>query len=110
MTTYLSKFILNYCVLTEPLRRLLKKGVLWYWNAELDAAFNRVKQVIGQQITLKFFDLNQPAVIQTDASSQGLGSCLLQNGQPVAFVSRSLTESEMNYAQIEKELLAIVFA
>jgi len=42
MTTYLSKFIQNYSVLTELLRRLLKKGVLWYWNAELDAAFNKL--------------------------------------------------------------------
>jgi len=110
MTTYLSKFIPNYSALTEPLRSLLKKDVLWHWNAEFDTAFERIKQVIGQQVTLKFFDVSQPAVIQTDASSQGIGSCLLQNGQPVVFASRSLTESEKNYAQIEKELLAVVFA
>lgn len=39
----------------------------------------------------------------------GLGACLMQNGQPVAFASRSLTPTEVQYAQIEKELLAIVF-
>jgi len=49
-------------------------------------------------------------VIQTDASSVGLGCCLMQNGFPVTYASRSLTASERNYAQIEKELLAIVFA
>ena len=41
-------------------------------------------------------------VIQTDASSGGLGSCLLQNGQPVAYALRALTNAEMRYAQIER--------
>ena len=46
--------------------------------------------------------------IQADSSSKGLGACLLQNKQPVAYASRFLTETR--YAQIEKELLSIVFA
>ncbi len=45
-----------------------------------------------------------------DASAEGLGAVLLQEGQPVAFGSRSLTECQKRYAQIEKELLAIVYA
>ena len=49
-------------------------------------------------------------VVQADASQQGLGTCLLQEGQPIAFASNSLTDSETRYANIEKELLAIVFA
>ncbi len=39
-----------------------------------------------------------------------VGAALLQEGQPVAFTSRALTSTETNYAQIEKELLAIVHA
>ena len=52
----------------------------------------------------------KPVVIQCDASDSGLGAALLQNGLPVAYSSRALTSAETNYAQIEKELLAIVFA
>ena len=49
-------------------------------------------------------------VLQCDASSKGLGCCVLQNSHPVAYASRALTTTECNYAQIEKELLAILFA
>ncbi|CAB3998096.1 Retrovirus-related Pol poly from transposon [Paramuricea clavata] len=48
-------------------------------------------------------------VLQCNASMNGLGACLLQNNQPVAYASRSLTPTEMQYAQIEKEMLVIVF-
>ena len=47
--------------------------------------------------------------IQCDASQTGLGTVLLQNGQPVAYASRSLTKTEQRYAQIAKECLAIIF-
>ena len=43
------------------------------------------------------------------ASKSGLGACLLQDGHPVAYASRSLSSAEVNYAQIEKELVAVVF-
>lgn len=59
---------------------------------------------------LKPFDPHKEIIIQTDASQNGLGSCLLQDNMPVAFASRSLSETEKNYAQIEKEFLAITFA
>ena len=48
--------------------------------------------------------------MQCDASQAGLGAALLQAGQPVAYASRALTSAETRYAQIEKELLAILFA
>jgi len=56
------------------------------------------------------FDSNKEITIQADASQHGLGCCLLQNGKPISFASRSLTKSEENLAQIKKELLSIVFA
>ena len=52
----------------------------------------------------------KPIVIQCGASDSGLGAALLQNWLPVAYSSRALTSAETIYAQIEKELLAIVFA
>ena len=49
-------------------------------------------------------------MIQCDASEKGLGAAILQDGKPVAFASRALTNTETRYAKIEKELLAIVFS
>ena len=58
---------------------------------------------------LKYFDPHQGLELQCDASEKGLGACLMQGGQPLAYASRSLTATEQQYAQIEKEMLAIVF-
>ncbi len=51
---------------------------------------------------LKYFDFNKDVMLSVDASAEGLGAVLLQEGQPVAFGSRSLTECQKRYAQIEK--------
>ena len=57
-----------------------------------------------------YYDVNKPIIIQCDASQAGLGACLAQEGKPVAFASRPLFPAKINYAQIEKELLSVVFA
>ena len=59
---------------------------------------------------LRYYNLADEVTIQCDASQSGLGAALMQNGQPVAYASRALTPPDTRYAQIEKELLAIVFA
>ena len=59
---------------------------------------------------LAYYNVSKPVIVQSDASEAGLGACLAQEGRPVAFASRFLSLAEMNYAQIEKELLSIVFA
>ena len=59
---------------------------------------------------LAFYDVNKAVTVQCHASQDGLGACLIQEGKPVAFASRSLSPAERNYAQIEKGLLSIVFA
>ena len=89
---------------------LLKDDVEFVWEESVHGeCFKRVKAVIATAPVLKFFDPSVEAVWQCDTSQHGLGACLMQNGQPVAYASRCLTETECNYVQMEKELLAIVF-
>jgi hypothetical protein len=110
MTRYLAQFIPNESSITAPLRSLLKKDSHWHWSTQHTDAIARIRDAIAQPTLLRFFDTTKEAIIQTDASQSGLGSCLLQEGKPIAFASRSLTPAEENYSQIEKELLAICFA
>ena len=56
-------------------------------------------------LVLSLFDENKEFVLQCDASESGLGACLIQEGHPIMYASRSLTETKCNYAQIEKEFL-----
>ena len=58
---------------------------------------------------LRYFDPKLQTVLQCDSSDTGVVACLMPNSQPVAYVSRSLTDTERNYAQCGKELLSIVF-
>lgn len=57
---------------------------------------------------LKYFDHSKEVTLHCDASESRLGAVILQESQPVAFTSRTLTSTERNYDQIEKELSSIV--
>ena len=110
MLNYLSQFIPDLSSISAPLRQLLKKDSEWVCRDEHSDALKMLKALISSKPVLSFFDPNRSTVIQCDASSKGLGACLLLDGHPIAFASRSLSTSECNYSQIEKELLAILFA
>ena len=109
MVNYLSQFIPNQSEITAPLQNLQKKDVMWIWSYEHTQAVERLKQILSSQPVLKFHDPTKPVKLQVDASKAGLGACVLQDGHPIAYASRSLTQAEEYYAQIEKELLAVVF-
>ena len=107
---FLAAHIPNMSTITAPVRDLLKSDVVFQWNPEQAHALQRIKDILSTAPMLSYFDPSIRSVIQADASQYGLGACLLQKGKPVAYASRSLLPAEHNYAQIEKELLAIVFA
>ena len=73
-------------------------------------AFTKLKTLLKTAPVLQFFDEKADIVVQADASSLGLGACLLQNGKPCSYASRSLNKTEQNNSQIEKEMLSILFA
>ena len=107
---YLARFMPKLSEVSEPLRKLTEKNVMFMWESQQEEAFQAIKNMITTAPVLKYYDVASETTIQCDASESGLGATLLQNGQPVAFASRSLSTAERNYAQIEKECLAIVFA
>ena len=102
MVKLLSKFIPNESEVTAPVRELLKDRAFWSWQPEHTEAMEKLKTLLALAPVLKYYDVNKPVIIQADASQSGLGACLIQEGQPVAYASRGLTSAQQNYAQLEK--------
>ena len=109
VVTYLSRFSEDLSTISAPLRTLLKNDVAFTWEANEQQAFEDIKALISSAPLLKYFNPDLPVEIQTDASSSGLGVCLMQGGQPIQYASRTLTETEKRYSQIEKQMLSVVF-
>lgn len=106
---YLSKFMPNMSEISAPLRKLTEKNVAWYWTNVEEQSFQTLKTLAINAPVLRFYDPALPLTLSVDASSKGLGAVLLQEGQPITYGSRALTPAQQNYAQIEKETLAVVY-
>ena len=96
MVNYLSQYIPNMSKITAPLRGLLKKDIHWSWHDEHQKALERIQKVLTSSPVLHFYDNNKPVVLQVDVSQGGLGACLMQEGHPVIYASRSLTDAEQH--------------
>ena len=110
MLNYLSQYIPDMSTITAPVRVLLKADIPFEWCSEQDEAMSKIKEILSSEPTLRLYDVELPALIQCDASKTGIGACLMQQGQPVAYYSRALTPTEQNWFPIEKECLAVVCA
>ena len=110
LAQYLSKFLPRLSDITKPLRELTQNDIQWFWGENQQDSFDKIKKAVTETPVLRYYSLEKEVVLQCDASSSGLAAALLQGGLPVAYCSRAMTPAETRYAQIEKELLAIVFA
>uniref|UniRef100_A0A8C6WKT6 Reverse transcriptase/retrotransposon-derived protein RNase H-like domain-containing protein n=1 Tax=Neogobius melanostomus TaxID=47308 RepID=A0A8C6WKT6_9GOBI len=74
------------------------------WQPHHSEALQTLKTALTQAPVLRFYDQKKPLPLQADSSKDGLGACLLQEGRPVCYASRALTDTEKRYAQIEKRV------
>ena len=87
------------------------KKVPIQFNQNQVETFNKLKNIlVSEDVMLIYPNFQKPFDLTTDASSLGLGAVLSQEGRPIQFISRTLTDTEANYATNERELLAIVWA
>ena len=111
---YYSKYIPNLSALLAPLHKLLRAGQPWSWTEECNRAFLAAKEKVTKTPVLAHFDRELPLSLAADASPYGLGAVIshtMPDGtdRPIAYASRTLSDAEKNYAQVEKEALSLVF-
>lgn len=109
MLTYLATYIPKFAENTHTLRGLQKNDALWIWEADHQKCFDDLKSAITEDACLKYYDASTPLTLEVDASQKGLGIALVQNNRPIAFGSKTLTDCQSRYSNIEREMLAIVY-
>lgn len=114
LLNYYRKFLPNLATILNPLNELLQVKRKWKWSKDCTVAFQKAKELLTTSNVLIHYDPTLPVRMAADASAYGIGAVIshvLLNGEekPIAFASRTLSASERNYAQLEKEALALVF-
>jgi hypothetical protein len=114
MASWYRRFIPHFATTTEPLTRLLKKNQPWIWQNEQQEAFEKIRSQLISPPTLACPDFTLPFVLQTDASSVGIGAVLTQTRGDteyvVAYASRALSDPEKKYTVTEQECLAVIWS
>ncbi|CAH8492821.1 unnamed protein product [Dicrocoelium dendriticum] len=114
MLSHHRRFPPNLASVLAPIHKLLKKDSKWAWDEEEQQALDRAKGLLDSSPVLVHYDPNKTLILQCAASPFGVGAVLghkVHDGavRPIAFASRTLQSAEKNYAQLDKEALAVVF-
>ena len=109
------KFIPGFLTLAAPLNTLLKKDTIFHWTEETQRSFDTLKQKLTSSLVLMMPNQTRPFQIECDASKYASGAVLTQQDNnsdrhPVAFLSKTFSETEWNYEIYDRELLAIIRA
>ena len=123
---YLSHFLAFLSDLHMLLQALLKKGTKFIWTTVHQCIFNQIKFHVSNDVKLQFYNANKPLYIEVDTSKKGIGAVMLQgdsivpnkaksdeipmNLRPISYASKTLSSTESNYSNIERELLGFLFA
>ena len=113
LVNYYGKFLPNLATVLSPLYSLLCCHSVWKWGSTQQEAFESAKDLLKSLRLLAHYDGSKELVLACDASPYGVGAVLshhLDNGeeQPITFASRTLSPTERNYSQLDKEALAII--
>ena len=114
LVNFLARFVPNLATMAEPLRLLTRSGSLWTWGNEQQESFDKIKESISSETCLAFFSRHRKTELRVDGSPVGVGAILCQvqpdgTSRPVAYASRSLSDVERRYSQLEREALSVKF-
>lgn len=106
---YYRRFVKSFGGIARPLTALTKKDA-FIWSDEAQDAFGTLKSALCNAPVLALPDFNKQFIVETDACGNGIGAVLMQEGHPIAYISRHLKGKQLHLSIYEKELLAVVFA
>ncbi|WVZ53351.1 hypothetical protein U9M48_004311 [Paspalum notatum var. saurae] len=109
LTNYYRRFVKNYGILARPLTQLLKHKV-FCWSDQATKAFFQLKEALTSTPVLALPNFNLPFTMETDACGEGIGVVLMQQGQPIAYLSKGLSDKHKSLSIYEKEFLAVILA
>ncbi|WVZ71061.1 LOW QUALITY PROTEIN: hypothetical protein U9M48_019687 [Paspalum notatum var. saurae] len=107
---YYRRFIENFSRIAKPMTSLLEKDAEFRWTNAQQAAFDELKKRLTTAPVLTLPDQQKKFIVYCDASRDGLGCVLMQEGKVIAYTSRQLRKHELNYPTHDLELAAVVHA
>ena len=113
LANYYCRFIEGFASIARPLHDMVKKDKKWEWMERQEKAFRELKEQFTKELVLAALDLDKKLRVEVDASDYVTEEVLSMEGEdgkwrPVAFLSKSLNETERNYEIYDKEMLAII--
>ncbi|WVZ70439.1 LOW QUALITY PROTEIN: hypothetical protein U9M48_019110 [Paspalum notatum var. saurae] len=107
---YYRRFIENFSKTEKPMTSLLEKDAEFRWTNAQQAAFDELKKRLTTVPVLILPDQQKKFIVYCDASRDGLGCVLMQEGKVIAYASRQLCKHEVNYPTHDLEFAAVVHA
>ena len=111
---YYRRYLNNISTVLAPLYRSLQKGIPWKWGTDEAFTFKQSKRLLMSTNVLVYNNTELKLIMTVDASPVGVGAVLShiikdRSEKPIHYASRALSKAERNYAQIERERLAVIF-
>jgi hypothetical protein len=110
LARYYRRFIEGFSKIVKPLTSLLEKEKKFIWLEACQNSFDELRKRLTTAPVLVMPDVHKSFNIYYDASKQGLGCVLMQEGHVIAYASRQLRKHEQNYPTHDLELAAVVHA
>ena len=107
---YYRQFVEDFLKIENLITELQKKNKKFVWTQKCVEAFGRIKEMLTTTPILKVPDMDEDILVCTNASKEGLGRVLIEDGRVITYISRKIRRHEENYATHDVELLAIVYA
>ncbi|WVZ80163.1 hypothetical protein U9M48_027662 [Paspalum notatum var. saurae] len=107
---YYRRFIKDFSKTAKPITSFTKKNAKYVWSPNYEEAFQTLKKLLTSAPVLAQPDVTKPLDVYCDASGNGLGCVLMQEGRVIAYASHQLRKHEVNYPTHDLELAAVVHA